>query len=280
VIAIFVGSKLTMIEIFQKYRIINLFAALIVIALTYLLYYFVARPYQLTLGATTDEIQHPMPGDELVSAPHFRATRSITIQGTPEEIWPWLLQMGHNRAGYYAYDILENIGSEQGLRSAEEIIPDFQNFQQGDEVPISAVVSLVFYAIEPNQHMVWTGKDKNEAFAWVLYPLDDDQTRLVSRIQWRYHLTDPGSVVMAIFVDTGDHIAVRKVLQGIKGRVEGQIEPAWVGDVELAVFVIAFGIFVAGLIVLVVRPLTWARWLAAFGAGIVWLVVWYAPIWF
>lgn len=64
-------------------------------------------------------------------------------------------------------------------------------------------------------------------------------------------------------------MAVRKVLQGIKGR----IEPAWVADVE-------FGIYAAALIDRNMRPLTWARWLAAFGEGIVWLVVWYAPIWF
>jgi hypothetical protein len=275
-------SKMTMIEILQKYRITNLFAAFIVIALTGLLNYFVARPYQLTLGATKDEVQRSMPGDELVSSPHFLATRAITIQGTPEEIWPWLLQMGHNCAGFYGYDILENIGSEHGLRSAEKIIPEFQNFQQGDEVPISLIISHVFYAIEPNQYLVWTsGNDDSPAvLAWALYPLDDSQTRLVSRIQWRYHLTDPGSVVMALFVDLADHIAVRKILQGVKGRVEGQVESVWVADVEFVVFVAAFGVFVAALIALLARPLTWARWLAAFGAGIGWLVVWYAPIWF
>lgn len=269
-------------EIFQKYRITNLFAALIVIALTGILYYFVARPYQLTLGATPAEIERAMPGDEMDPNPDFLATRAITIRGTPEEIWPWLIQMNYNRAGFYAYDILENIGSERGLRSAEEIIPEFQHFQVGDEAPISAIHSMVFSAIEPNQYLIWAGKADVSpgGIVWALYPLDDDQTRLVSRIQWRYHLADIGSVVMAIFVDTADHIAVRKVLQGVKGRVEGQIEPAWVADVELAVFVIAFGIFAAALIVLVVRPFTWARWLAAFGAGIVWLVVWYAPIWF
>jgi len=269
-------------EILQKYRITNLFAALIVIALTGLLYYFVARPYQLTLGATKDEVQRSMPGDELVSAPHFLATRAITIQGTPEEIWPWLLQMGHNRAGFYGYDILENIGSEHGLRSAGKIAPEFQKLQQGDKVPISAVYSMVFYAIEPHQYLVWTGKDDEApaSLAWALYPLNDGQTRLVSRIQWRYHLADIGSVVMDFFLDTADHIAVRKILLGVKDRVEGQVEPVWVADVEFVIFVSVFGIFVAALIALLVRPLTWARWLAACGAGIGWLAVWYAPIWF
>jgi hypothetical protein len=273
---------MTMFEILQKYRIANFFAALITIALTGLLYYFVARPYQLTLGATKDEVQHSMPGDELVSSPHFLATRAITIDGTPEEIWPWLLQMGHNRAGYYAYDILENIGSEHGLRSAEKIIPEFQNFQVGDEIPISAVYSMVFYAVETNQTLVWTGKDAvaTASLAWALYPLDNGQTRLVSRIQFQYHLNDMGSALMAIFVDTADHIAVRKILQGVKGRVEGQIEPFWVADLEFIIFVSAFGLFMVALITLLVRPLTWTRWLAACGAGVGWLVVWYAPIWF
>jgi hypothetical protein len=69
---------------------------------------------------------------------------------------------------------------------------------------------------------------------------------------------------------------VRKILRGIKGRVEGQIEPAWVADVEFVVFVAAFGVFVAALIALLVRPLTWTSWLSACGAGIAWLLIWYA----
>jgi hypothetical protein len=271
-----------MVTFLKKYRVINLFSALIIIGLTGLLYYFVARPYQSTLGATKDEVNQPMPGDELISEPDFLATRAITINGTPDEVWPWLLQMGHNRAGFYGYDILENIGSKHGLRSANEIIPEYQNFQQGDEVPISLIVSHVFYAIEPNQYVIWTSNNDEapDVLAWVLYPLGDDQTRLVSRIQFSHHLTDLGSIAMTIFVDTADHIAVRKILQGVKGRVEGQIEPAWVADLEFAVFVITFGIFAAALIIVVARPWSWARWLAAAGAGILWLAVWYAPVWF
>lgn len=257
-------------------------AALSVIVLMGALYYFVARPYQLTLGATKDEIQRPMPGDELVSAPHFLATRAITIQERPEAIWPWLIQMSYNRAGFYGYDILENIGSERGLRSAKEIIPEFQHFQVGDEVPISAIHSMVFYAIEPNQYLIWTGKGDAApaSFAWTLYPRDDNQTRLVSRVRLRHQVTGPFSFVMALFVDLADHIAVRKILQGVKGRVEGRIEPVWVADVEFIVFVMAFGVFVAALIALLARPLTWTSWLTACGAGIAWLIIWYAPITF
>lgn len=258
--------------------IVRFIAVLSVIGLIGTLYYFVARPYQLTLGATLAEIERAMPGDDLAPHPDFLATRAITIQDTPEAIWPWLIQMSYNRAGFYGYDILENIGSERGLRSAEEILHEFQHFQVGDEVPISAIHSMVFYAIEPHQYLIWASKGDSapSGIVWALYPLEDGQTRLVSRVRWNYQLTGPVSVVMALFVDLADHIAVRKILRGIKGRVEGQIEPAWVADVEFVVFVAAFGVFVAALIALLVRPLTWTSWLSACGAGIAWLLIWYA----
>ena len=75
-----------------------------------------ARPYQLRWGATQEEEQRPMPGDELNPNPKFLATRAITIEGKPEDIWPWLMQMGYRRAGFYGYDILENLGSPRGIR--------------------------------------------------------------------------------------------------------------------------------------------------------------------
>ena len=78
-----------------------------------------------------------MPGDELDAHPSFLATRAITIKGTPDEIWPWLVQMGYNRAGYYGYDILENLGSKTGPDSATHIVAGLQNVKVGDEVPIS-----------------------------------------------------------------------------------------------------------------------------------------------
>jgi hypothetical protein len=269
-----------MTKFLQKDRILNIATALIVIGLIVGLYYFVARPYQLTLGATPAEIQRSMPGDELDPDPDFLATRAITIRGTPEEIWPWLIQMSYNRAGFYGYDILENIGSERGMQSAAEIIPEFQHFQVGDEVPISAIYSIKFYAIEPNQYLIWSSSEGAApgGFTWALVPIDDTQTRLISRIRWSYHLTDPGAVAMAVFTDLSDHLAVRKILQGIKGRVEGQIEPMWVANLEFTVFLMALGLYLAALIFLWVRPLNLKRFLIGSGTGIVWLIIWYAPI--
>ena len=243
-------------------------------------YLVLCRPYQLHWGATDSEIERPMAGDELNPNPSFLATRAITVEGSPEEIWPWLLQMGYGRAGYYGYDLLENAGSPEGLKSADEILPKFQNFVVGDELPISAVVSMTFHAIEPNRHLIWLGGEVTNpgAFTWALYPLDEDRTRLVSRIRWSYHPTSVGIFALELFTEFADHIAVRKILQGVKQRVEQNIEPMWVQYVELFTFICTLFAFLTALVLLCWRRLTWQTWAAGLFAGVIWLTTWYAPI--
>lgn len=242
------------------------------------------RPYQLHWGATEAEIERAMAGDELSLSPSFLATRAITIEGSPEEIWPWLVQMGYGRAGYYGYDLLENAGSPEGLTSADEILPRFQAFVVGDEVPISAVVSMRFHEIEPNRHIIWLGNEVHDpgAFTWALYPLDESRTRLVSRIRWTYHPTSIGIFALELFTEFADHIAVRKILQGVKQRVEGNIEPMWIQYVELLTFICTLLTFVTALALLCWRPLTWKTWCAGLITGVIWLATWYAPVasWF
>ncbi|RPJ38754.1 MAG: hypothetical protein EHM21_16425, partial [Chloroflexi bacterium] len=73
----------------------KIFGLLILLAVLLGAYWFAIRPGQLHWGATPDEAASAMPGDEIVHQPTFKATRAITISGTPEEIWPWLIQMGY-----------------------------------------------------------------------------------------------------------------------------------------------------------------------------------------
>lgn len=91
------------------------------------------RPWQLTWGATPAEVSRTLPSDELVQAPHFNATRAITIAAPPDRVWPWLVRMGLTRAGWSSYDILDNLGHT----SARRIIPELQILAPGDIVPMS-----------------------------------------------------------------------------------------------------------------------------------------------
>jgi hypothetical protein len=258
----------------------KMLAALGLLGLVLAAYLLWARPYQLHWGATAEEISRVMPGDELNVDPKFLATRAITINGTPEAIWPWLIQMGYGRAGFYGYDILENLGSPRGLPSAESILPEFQGFKVGDELPISSVAKMSFYAVQPDQYLVWAGETGGTygAFTWALYPIDANHTRLVNRIRWSHHWSQPGILALDLFSEFTDHLAVRKILQGVKDRVDGYSQPFMLGTIEFAIYLTAALLFFAALVLVLVRPLTWQGWLAGLGAGIIWLVIWYGPI--
>ena len=265
----------------NKYLIVlrRVLATMAMVLFVMLLYLFWARPYQLRWGATDEEVQRAMPGDELKGSPTFLATRAITINDTPEEIWPWLLQMGYERAGYYGYDIMENLGSSRGMLSADGILPEFQHFKVGDDVPISPVARMTFYAIKPPRYLIWAG-DPNRVpggFTWALYPLDETHTRLVSRIRWSHHWTEPDLLSLELLTEFSDHLAVRKILQGVKGRVEGRIEPMTQGNIEFAIYLVSALFFLWGVLLALIHPFTWQRWFAGFTAGVAWLITWYAP---
>ena len=91
------------------------------------------RPWQLAWGATPEEVTRRLPSDALVRKPTFDATRAITLDAPPEQVWPWLVQMGLTRAGWYSYDLLDNLGRP----SARRIVPELQGLAPGDIVPMS-----------------------------------------------------------------------------------------------------------------------------------------------
>ena len=227
----------------------RILSSLSVTALVLAAYIGIVRPSQLRWGATDAEILRGMPGDALSSQPTFLSTRAIRIDATPEIIWPWVLQMGYGRAGFYGYDVIENLGSARGIHSAERIVPELQNIAVGDTLPLSAAGGLVVHAIAPNRFIVWSGESGTYpgAFTWALYPVDSNHTRLVSRIQWSHHWTQPLMLAMDLFTEFADHVAVRKVLQGVKDRAEGRVEPFARQTVEFALLVWAFVAFVAAI---------------------------------
>lgn len=255
-------------------------AIISIVAIITGLYLFVARPYQLRWGATSEEIIRPMPGDELDKHPTFLATRAITINAPAATIWPWLVQMGFNRAGFYGYDIIEGIGSKTGMCSANTIRPELQHIAVGDKVPISIVAETKMYAMEPTKYMIWAeygDTNANGGFTWALYPIDNAHTRLVSRIRWSHHWTKPGLFSLELFTEFTDHLAVRKILKGIKCRAEGR-KPAslFVQSLGFFGYLGVFLVFIIAFIRMVWLPPGRSRYLICLFAGILWLVIWYA----
>ena len=183
------------------------------------------RTWHLRWGATDQEVGGRMPGDRIVPEASFNATRAITIDAPPEAVWPWIVQMGYRRAGFYTYALLDNAGYE----SSENILEEYQTPQVGDWMPMARKVNettaFKVRAFQTNDWLLWEKPDST--WAWKLVPLDGGSTRLITRLKQRYAWESPGMAMLSlVLLEFGDFPMMRRVLKGIKARAERMTEPA------------------------------------------------------
>ncbi len=180
--------------------------------------WFVYRPWSLYWGATAEEINRAMPGDSVMQDPTFNATRGITIHAQPADIWPWLVQMGYHRAGYYSYDRLDN----GGIPSADSIIPIYQDLKEGDLIPLTRTGRIRVGILEPEQFLVLffrgnagDGGFRGATWATGLYRIGPSETRMVTRIRAR-----PVGPAQRAFMDLCEIIMMRKHMLGVRERAQ------------------------------------------------------------
>jgi hypothetical protein len=177
------------------------------------------RRWHQRWGATDDEVRGSMPGDKIVPKASFNATRAITIDAPPEVVWPWIVQMGYRRAGFYTYAMLDNAGYE----SAERILDQYQPPKIGDWMPMSKKINdttaFKVKAFEIGEWLLWEKSDST--WSWKLIPLGGERTRLVTRLKALYDWRKPGSAILSlVLLEFGDFPMMRRVLKGIKVRAE------------------------------------------------------------
>jgi hypothetical protein len=204
------------------------FRFLTLTSLAALAYAAVIRPWHLRWGATPEKLRRPMPLDDRVDAPTSVSTRAITIEARPDQIWPWIAQMGDKpRAGYYSYAWVERAQGME-IEGAERILPEFQTLKVGDALDKKG--GMVVQAVEPGRYLVLGPPDVYDwlrvTWAFGLYPIDDHSTRLVTRVRSRFSYrgvikeTPPLLWPFWLLLDPGVFIMERKMLLEIKRLAE------------------------------------------------------------
>jgi len=188
------------------------------------------RPLFRSWGATDEEVAAPMPGDEAVTDPSWQVTYAVTMAAQPADVWPWLVQMGVGRAGFYSYDMIEKrLGLD--VHSVELIVPELQGLAVGDSMPFGAF-DLPVVSLEPEKLLLLEAEDSTTgagSFCFELLPADEG-TRLVFRGRARFAEWDVESATrsaaglrqlpLILGFEPGSFVMFRRMLLGLKERAE------------------------------------------------------------
>jgi hypothetical protein len=188
-------------------------AALAGLCLAYLRW---IRPWHLAWGATEDEQRMPMPGDTAVPEPHLVATRVIPIAAPPAAVWPWLVQMGYKRAGFYAYRF-----DNAWVPSPWNIVPELQDLKVGDIMPTGPGQGFTVKSMEPNRQLLLVVDEEpmHVSASILLDEAEEGRTRMTGRVRVRFGRGLPLFFYRLLF-DLGDFIMMRKMFLGIRDRAE------------------------------------------------------------
>ena len=107
------------------------------------------REQQKSWGVVPADAVKSLPGDELIEDPGIVETRSLVLDAAPSKVWPWLVQMGYGRGGWYSYDKLDVKGS-----SADTVLEEYQDLAEGDIVPTHPGGGFVAKVVEPEKTLV------------------------------------------------------------------------------------------------------------------------------
>jgi len=190
-------------------------AVIVGVGLAFVLFRTVIQPWYNGWGATDEEVAMAMPGDDLIETPNS-VTRAIGIAAEAEDVWPWLVQIGFGKAGWYSYDWIDN----DGQPSADEIVPEHQRLSVGDQILMMPEMGFTVTSIDPVRSIVSLLEGGTTSWCLALYPQDGEGSRLVSRWRNNWGKITPASAIFVAITDPGTFIMEQKMLRTIRDRVE------------------------------------------------------------
>jgi len=209
---------------------------LTVLVLAGLVYHLGLRNWCMRWGATPAEVHATLPGDDLFPVYKGQATHAITIHASPQQVWPWLMQIGQDRSGFYSYTIFENMFGAD-MPKVEHLVPDWKPRAvgetvwfatpkrfggQGKMIPAIVEPNRAFAMVSPNdwQRLQAGGSAQEGMWTFTLEPLGDGQTRLIARVRGGTPPTLTSRLVGRLFWEPAHFVMEQKMLRTIRDLSE------------------------------------------------------------
>jgi len=216
----------------------GLFAALGLVIIFNVVYFAALRAWHVRWGATGSELSATLPGDELFLGPQAPVTHDITINAPPQDVWPWIRQIGQDRSGFYSYTPLENLVGCQMPR-VHQVDPSWRERAIGETVwfatpkhyrgqakMIAAVVQpeRAFAMVTPRdwERLHSGGRAQETLWAFTLKPIGVGQTRLIARLRGAEPRNVSQRLISDLFWEPAHFVMERKMLITIKKLAEHQ----------------------------------------------------------
>jgi hypothetical protein len=187
------------------------------------------RPWHLRWGATDEELNEALAGDEVLPGADNQVTHAITINAAPQKVWEWLVQIGQNRGGFFSYDWIENLFDLQ-VKTADEIIPAYQHLKVGDFVRsahrgwlggrFDETAGWFVVGLEKNRSLVLRDEIEHGSWAFTLKPIGENRTRLIVRARGKAPKDIAANLFLYGFWEPAHFIMERKMLLTLKERAE------------------------------------------------------------
>lgn len=190
-------------------------------------------------GATDAEAKEHLTGDDLTPSAKLQTTHAITINAPLTDVWPWLLQIGQGRGGFYSYDWIENLLGLK-MRNANEIKPELQEMHAADQVPLSpdGKTALPIDILIPRRTIVMhteggdltpfavmqPGLYRSLTWSFHVRKIDDNTTRLIERTRADWKESVWNRFIVRAYSEPGAFVMQRAMLLGIKERAENAAE--------------------------------------------------------
>ena len=185
-------------------------------------------------GSTPEERRRRLPSDDLVPEPSFATNHVITMRGRSDAVWPWLVQTGWHRAGWYTYRWVDQLLFPANAPSATEILPEFQGLAVGDHVPDGPPESGCYFVVErmeaphllvlrSHTHLPPWPRDPwlDWVWTWSITDLENDRVRV--HLRTRGVMGPPWLALAYRAALWTDFVMARSHLRGLRERVESRV---------------------------------------------------------